>query len=174
MTVQDSLKSALGQGFDSRAIANRILERARARGVNLTIMQLVKLIYFAQGWYLGVLDKPLTFHAPQAWQYGPVYPLVYKAFPNAGSTPLGGLIVDGKTGAPFHADFQDDEDQLIDWILDKYGTMHAFQLSKLTHADDGPWKTTIDSSGLYSEIPASLMRSYFKRFVASDEPARQS
>jgi uncharacterized phage-associated protein len=174
MTALSSAIGALGQGFDSRAIANKILEKAAARGQPLTIMQLVKLIYFAQGWYLAFVDKPITYHPAQAWQYGPVYPHVYKAFPKAGSAPLQGLILDKATGKPYVADFHDDEAELIDWILEQYGRMHAFQLSQLTHADDGPWKITYDATGPYSEIPLSLMRSYFKRFVALDEPVGQS
>jgi uncharacterized phage-associated protein len=173
MTALQSAISALGQGLDSRALANKILQRAADRGQSLTIMQLVKLIYFAQGWYLAFADKPITYHPAQAWQYGPVYPHVYKAFPKAGSAPLQGLILEKSTEKPYTANFTDDENELIDWILERYGKMHAFQLSQLTHADDGPWKITIDKSGAYSEIPIPLMTSYFKRFVAKDEPAGQ-
>jgi len=160
--------TAVGLGYDSRAIANSILEKARAKGMNLTMMQLVKLIYFAQGWYLAFRDKPITYHPAHAWQYGPVYPLVYKAFPNAGSSALSGVILDRNTGTPYAAELSDDESDLLDWIVDDYGKMHAFELSKSTHTDDGPWKITIDRAGAYSEIPNSLMQSYFKRFVNQD------
>ncbi|WP_337186146.1 Panacea domain-containing protein [Phenylobacterium sp.] len=131
-------------------------------------MQLVKLIYFAQGWYLAFVGKPITSHKAHAWQYGPVYPLVYKAFPGAGSRPLDGLITDKITAEPYRANFTDDEEALIEWIVDEYGKLHAFDLSRRTHADDGPWKAAIDRSGTYSEIPDSDLQSYFRQFVRDD------
>jgi len=161
--------SAFGLGHDSRAIANRILEVAQAAGRNLTIMQMVKLIYFAQGWFLAFTGRPLTSHKAQAWQYGPVYPLVYKAYPGAGSNPLDGLIVNKVTGQPYSADLDDDEKAVIDWIVADYGPLHAFDLSKRTHTDDGPWKKAFDHSGAYSEIPDADLKAYFKKFVKDDE-----
>lgn len=170
MAVMDSVNEALSIGFDSRAVANRILTKASAKGRSLTIMQLVKLIYFSQGWYLAFTDKPLTYHPAQAWQYGPVYPHVYKAFPKAGSSLLDGLILDKSTGKPYEMAASEDEDHMIDWVLAEYGTAHAFDLSRMTHVDDGPWKQTIDATGPYSEIPNSLLKAYFKRFIRQDEP----
>jgi uncharacterized phage-associated protein len=164
----NALTSAVGLGYDSRAVANKILETARAKGRPLTIMQLVKLIYFAQGWYLAFVDKPITFHKAQAWQYGPVYPLVYKAFPGAGSAPLDGAICDKITGKPYTADFDEDEEALFEWIVDEYGKMHAFDLSRVTHIDGGPWAKAIARSGTYSEIPDADLKAYFKQFVKDE------
>ena len=153
---------------DSRAVANKFLELVQGRGKSLTIMQMVKLIYFAQGWHLAFMDTPLTFHAPQAWKYGPVYPLVYKAYPDAGSRPLSDAIMNSATDAPYSATLTSDETDLLNWVLDNYGSVHAFDLSNLTHAEDGPWKYVVDNLGLYKDIPDSLMKSYFKKFLKDD------
>lgn len=159
------LMDAIGLGYDSRAVANRILEAARKKGRPLTIMQLVKLLYFAQGWYLAFMDKPITFHKAQAWQYGPVYPLVYKAYSGAGSSALDAPILDKISGQPYAADFSEDELAMIEWIVDEYGKLHAFDLSRQTHVDGGPWATAIARSGTYSEIPDADLKAYFKKFV---------
>ncbi|WP_156414013.1 hypothetical protein [Fulvimarina pelagi] len=45
---------------DARAIANLILEEAQRRGIQLTEMQLIKLVYFVNGWSLELLDEPLV------------------------------------------------------------------------------------------------------------------
>lgn len=161
----DKGMNVLGQGYDSRAIANKILECAQKKGYRLTIMQLVKLIYFAQGWSLAFRDKPITYHPAQAWQYGPVYPHVYKAYPGSGSTPISHLITNKTTGEVFDVDLDDEEKNLIDSIVDEYGNTHAFSLSKMTHTEEGPWQKTINTYGVYAEIPNAYMKEYFKRFV---------
>lgn len=53
-------------GHDSRAVANRLIEMADERGISLTIVHLVKLVYFAHGWHLGLFHRPLIRHAVQA------------------------------------------------------------------------------------------------------------
>ena len=37
----------------------------------ITTMQLLKLVYIAHGWMLGLYDKPLISDEVEAWQYGP-------------------------------------------------------------------------------------------------------
>lgn len=167
--VKRKLMNVAKIGYDSRAIANEILKKAQEKGVRLTIMQLVKLIYFAQGWSLALMDAPLSSHSAQAWQYGPVFPHVYKAFPKSGAQKISDLIINKSKGEEYSADLSKDEEDLIDWVIDEYGSMHAFELSKLTHVEGGPWKQVVDTNGFYSEIPNSLMTKYFKRFV--DEAA---
>lgn len=156
------------QGRDSRAVANKILEIARAKGISLTIMQLVKLMYFAQGWALAFFGKPLTKHDVRAWQYGPVYPLVYKAYRGAGARALSEPVLNAETGDAYTSDYSDDELKLLDWVVDKYGRMHAFRLSELSHAPDGPWKKTVDDEGYFAEIPEDLLKAHFDQFVAAD------
>lgn len=156
-------------GHDSRAVANKILMAAKAQNINLTIMQLVKLVYFAQGWCLAFFDTPLTKDDAEAWQYGPVYPMVYKAYPKSGSDPIRGLIANSATGKPFSSSFSEEEESLIDWVVGEYGKIHAFQLSKLTHEAGTPWKLTVDNEGYYADIPTRLMKQYFKQFVEEEE-----
>jgi uncharacterized phage-associated protein len=45
--------------YDARAIANLLLEFAETRNVRLTQIALLKLLYFAHGWYLARTGKPL-------------------------------------------------------------------------------------------------------------------
>src|SRR5579862_1609210 len=115
-------------GHDSRAVANRILEAARARGISLTIMQLLKLVYYAHGWNLAAYGEPLTRDAAEAWQYGPVYPTVYRALKNG--TEIVGPVRDFRTGVAVVDNFSPTEEAIIDFVVDNYGRMHAFQLSQ--------------------------------------------
>lgn len=147
---------------DSRAVANYILDMAEEKGMRLTLMQLIKLVYLADGWWLAFTKgESLTHDRPHAWQYGPVQPKLYKAFRGVGARPIEGKAFDRQTGLPFQSDFSDDERELIDNVLDSYGKLSAFALSNMTHQPETPWSLTYDSEGAYSEIPKDLIMRHF-------------
>ncbi len=50
------------RGHDSRAVANRLIDHADEEDGLVTILQLVKFVYFAHGWTLAVYDRPLIYH----------------------------------------------------------------------------------------------------------------
>lgn len=146
---------------DARAVANEILRRANKLGINLTIMQLIKLVYLANGWSLALLGRPLVKQSAQAWQYGPVYPHVYKTFNRFGATPITDVARDKRTGIEFAEHFDEDESALIDAVVNAYGRMHAFQLSNIMHRAGTPWSVTFEESGPYSEIPENRIKEHF-------------
>ena len=59
--------------FESLTVADGFLELSRERHRALTPMQLLKLVYIAHGWRLGLYGKPLIRDEIQAWQYGSYY-----------------------------------------------------------------------------------------------------
>jgi uncharacterized phage-associated protein len=85
---------------DPRAIANHILRLRSEEGKSLTIMQLIKLVYFADGWSMELLGKPLSRDNAQAWKFGPVYPTVYSAFKHFGSSAVADEARSKETGLP--------------------------------------------------------------------------
>ena len=80
------------QTHDERAIANKMLQLANANDLALTSMQLLKLVYLAHGWSIVLFDRPIISASPQAWQYGPVYPRIYKSIKKSGSSAVTELI----------------------------------------------------------------------------------
>lgn len=157
---------------DPRAIANKILEiREQQTGEPLTVMQLIKLVYIADGWSLALRNKPLSNDTPQAWQYGPVYPTVYKAFSHFGSQPITSPAVHKGTDLPYAEEFAPDEEELLRAVVKGYGKLSAFGLSRLTHQSGTPWKEAFDR-GAYSNIDRETMKTHFlglreKRLVAA-------
>lgn len=132
----------------STEIANEFIRRAKANNTLLTQMQLQKLVYIAHGWYLAIHDTALTSDSTQAWDYGPVYPLLWEALKSYGSRPVTETIKVGDTGAGCFMDNADqevvanlNEEQsiFIDKIYNTYAAFHAFQLSAMTHKQDTPW-----------------------------------
>lgn len=151
----------------STEIANEFIKRAQERGLALTQMQLQKLVYLAHGWTLAVLGGPLVTDRVQAWEYGPVYPALYRALKRYGSAPVSRLIVHGDfdrlkpfSQTPVQAGLTPQEHSLIDKVFDAYGGYPAFQLSALTHEPNSPWSKVTATNAV---IPDELIKDYFVR-----------
>lgn len=153
---------AAGEARDARAVANEILYEAWRQGLTLTVMQLVKLVYLAQGWSLALYDRRMFMHDVQAWQYGPVVPVVYKAFSRFGSRPIDEAARDKASGLEYGDIFDEREKSLIKRIVAAYGPKHAYDLSSMMHKPGTPWSTTKDTEGLHKEIPVDRMRTFFR------------
>ena len=146
---------------DARAVANEIVRYGQQRGQRFTVMQLIKLVYLVQGWGLALLDRPIIRQNVQAWQYGPVYPHIYKPLSRFGSAPVHDVIVDKASGLPFSEAFGADETELIHTVVDQYGKMHAFTLSSLMHKPGTPWTEIFTTAGPYKDIPNDLIKRHF-------------
>lgn len=150
--------------FDSRAVANKILELAERHNKNLTMMQLIKLVYIAHGWWLKASNgEPLTLDTAEAWQYGPVNRNVYQSFRSFGSRliPVGFRASDPATGFPYSGEFSEEQERMIDSVVSNYGHIHAYALSDMTHQPGTPWSVATESNGYYAPIPNELIHSHF-------------
>jgi uncharacterized phage-associated protein len=155
---------------DSRAVANEMLAIAEAEGIQLTPMQLLKLVFFAHGWSVGLRDKPLIFHDAYAWQYGPVIREVYWAFSEFGRHPITSPAAD-KRGIPFTDRFSTDERKLMKAIVRSYGQMHAYKLSDLSHREGSPWSQTY-KAGQRLRIKPAAIKSYYQGLARRQHESR--
>lgn len=145
---------------DSRTVANRFLKLARENGTTLTSMQLLKLVYIAHGWMLGLYGSALIQDDVQAWQYGPVIPKLYNAVRKYGSSPITEeLLVLGDRG------FNESEESIIQQVYDAYGDKSGPALSRLTHAAGTPWKLTYEPGEFGTPIPQDLIEDHYKRLA---------
>jgi uncharacterized phage-associated protein len=137
---------------DALAVANWFLARAESEGKTLDPMKLQKLIYFAHGWALALADVPLISERPQAWEFGPVIPVVYHEFKSFGRKPIRGRAAtfdwsvytdtNSLLNLPIvEPTINDDPDAeaLLDRIWEVYGSLSGIQLSNMTHMPDGAW-----------------------------------
>jgi uncharacterized phage-associated protein len=150
---------------DPRAIANRILQLRSETGKSLTVMQLIKLVYIADGWAVALLGKPLSKADPQAWQYGPVYPELYRAFKKFGSNPVTEPAKIAGTDVPYGEEFSSDEEGVMRAVVDGYGKLSAYQLSNLTHQSETPWSKAF-GNGAYSIISLKEIEDHFASLKA--------
>jgi uncharacterized phage-associated protein len=131
--------------YDARAVSNYFLDRAEKTGARLTVLTLLKILYFAHAWYLAKYRIPLVGQPFEAWKYGPVNRVVYDQFKNYGRRPIENRAV---SFDPILASFSvtaykfDQETEVfLDNIYDYYSQFHPYTLSDLTHEAGGPWDT---------------------------------
>ena len=149
-------------GHDARAIANHILDMAKEQGRDITVMQLLKLIYIANGWSWALLGKQLVRDPVEAWQYGPVYPSVYRDFRRFGGQPIREKSAMLNGALPYSCRLDDQQRELLDSTVRHYGSLHAFRLSEMTHEPGTPWSQIREGNGAYTEIPQKLIRAHFE------------
>ena len=151
--------------FPPLAVANAVLEEAHAQGKSLTIMQLLKLVYIAHGWSLGLLNMPLVDEEPEAWQHGPVFPAIYREFRRFGSQPIT-TLASGPFGSIPHADLSEQQQTIIRSVVQGYGDMHAFALSRMTHQPDTPWDRVYQGGkGVSDDISNAIIAEHYKKLA---------
>ena len=150
------------------SIARFFVERADStvddefESSDLTHLKLQKLLYYAQGWALVKLGKPLFSNPLFAWEHGPVVTDAYHELKKFRSTIITLERFDEAVGAV--TDVLDEEvKDLLTQVYDTYGIYNGWGLREMTHEED-PWKNAYPSG----EITTDALLTYFKRI--DDEP----
>lgn len=99
----------------------------------LTHLRLQKLLYYTQGWSLGLFGTTLFRERIEAWAHGPVVRDVYPRFANFGNQPI------PPEGIAAAAGLSEDEQEIIGSVWEAYKGFSATSLRDKTH-DEPPWK----------------------------------
>lgn len=142
---------------DARIVANRFLELASGQSKLLTPMQILKLVYIAHGWMLGLNGRPLISQPVEAWQYGPVVRDVYN-----GVRSYGRNAVTSPISAPRDPlDFL--EDDMVQQVFKLYGNMDGIALSNITPMPETPWAETYEPRSFGTIISNDLIAAHYQR-----------
>lgn len=95
--------------------------------------KLQKLTYYAQSWSLAWTGRPLFQEPIQAWDDGPVAPVLYQV--NKYETGPMGTDLPGAAAKNLHPDAA----KIVDSVLDFYGKLNKEALIELTHGE-APWR----------------------------------
>ena len=132
--------------YDPRAVANKLLDLADIIGAGdmpITPLALQKLLYLVHFRFLAATGQAAVKGSFEAWQYGPVHPVVYNAFSEFGRNPITARArgKDLITGEDRALDIPTDKTlhQIIVQVLSSVGYMSARRLVDLSHAPNGPW-----------------------------------
>lgn len=154
--------------YSSLSIANYFVYKSMDEGVSITPMKVLKLVYIAHGWHLGIRKEPLIMEQTEAWKYGPVIESVYRVFKKFGRNDIDSLQFLSKDDKMEFTDLLKNEDDraLLDRVWEVYRDYTATELSSLTHMPETPWYTTWNEKGgsLKSGaiIPNAAIRAYYE------------
>jgi uncharacterized phage-associated protein len=129
--------------YDARAVANFFIGRASECARPISAMTLLKVLYFAHGWYLAKNHRALVAQPFEAWKHGPVVRVVYEQIKGQGSKPITSKLTSFDINRRDFVEARcfldaETEDFLAD-IFDCYSQFHPFTLSDLTHIEGSPW-----------------------------------
>ncbi|MDA7845323.1 DUF4065 domain-containing protein [Rickettsiales bacterium] len=94
-------------------------------------MELLKLSYIAHGFSLALRDKPLLNCNIEAWPLGPVVANMYYDYRKQGSRNIETIESESST-------LDDQEEEIIEVVIEKYKDKTAYELSDLTHDEGTP------------------------------------
>lgn len=139
--------------------AKLVLSEAKAKSKDLNLTQLQKITYICDGVLLARFDLNLIDENCRAWDYGPVYPKIYKWYSKKKS---GGIDLSLSRSAESFIKGNPDVKEVVDAVLDKFGGMSARTLSSWSHQKGSPWDIARNTTGMYSQISKDVMKLFFK------------
>ncbi len=148
------------------SVAKYILVKAEEQSRMLTPMKLIKLVYMAHGWMLGLYGRPLFRENAEAWKYGPVIRELYRevkqyrnnSIPPSRFKPVG-----------IDLNFDEDEKSVMDQTVSVYGRYSAIHLSMMTHAKGTPWDIVYNEIGHDFVIPNDLIEEHYASLYESND-----
>lgn len=99
----------------------------------MTHKKLQKLCYYAQAWYMALMNKPLVDAEFQAWIHGPVCPALYDKY------KVHGWIDIEKEEVPDNIRQNEEIYEFLKQIYRIYGDLNGNELEMLTHSER-PWQ----------------------------------
>lgn len=136
-------------------VADHILWLRTARNEETTPMHVIKLVYIAHGWMLGIYNVPLINEDVEAWKYGPVISSVYHRFKFYGATPID-IPVRNQ-----YKNMSKEQSIVIKKVVEEYSEFTALQLSTITHFEHSPWSKVVNDYGVGTIIPNQVIRQYY-------------
>lgn len=140
----------------------------------VTPLTLQKLLYYIQGNYAAIYDKPLFDALCEAWVHGPVYRNVYNLFRDFKYNPIDDdrFVPLKESALPLTPEAK----EVVDRVLDTFGMYSGKVLESITHKE-APWldarKGFLPDETSHAEISLDAMKSYFKRWMRSITSGRR-
>ena len=133
-------------------------EKEQGDGDNITLLKLLKLLYYAEGCSLAVGNGSLLDEDIIAWEHGPVVVEVYQQY----------------CRDPYNLPFDENKDKesikkitptdenLLNQVYERFGQDSAWGLREKTHRER-PWlEATENGTVLKKKISRDTMKEYFK------------
>lgn len=133
---------------------------------DISKLKLQKLLYYTQGYYSALYDKPLFEEEIQAWQHGPVVKEVYQEFRSIDNNFI--PTEENKMSDEEIAKLDKNKRELIEDVFYLMGQYSAWKLRDKTH-EESPWKDNYKEGEKDIVIPKNEIKKYFKQYVENDD-----
>ena len=121
---------------------------------DMTNMKLQKFLYFAQIISLAKNRKPLFSEEIQAWQYGPVVPVVYELYKDKGVETI-------RPEADERCETDPNLEIILNMVFELYNKYSSRQLVEITHKH-APWKDVYKPDERGIVITNSSIENFYK------------
>lgn len=121
-------------------------------------LKLQKLLYYSQGFHLALYNESLFPEPIEAWQHGPVCPVVYRHFKQYD----GGAIPMPEGFDP--SSIPEQARGVLKEVHRAYGQFSAWRLRELTHKEP-PWANHYRPEARGIVIPIEEMKTFFDTLV---------
>ncbi len=141
--------------YSGLVIADYFVRECLKKRIPITNMSVLKMIYFAHGFYYALKGKKLVDDPFYAWPWGPVEKKTYDCFKKYVSSPI---IATSETTDKELAKLDADKD--LTSFLNQFlplANIDPFLLSQKSHEAGGPWAVT----PAYQEIDDRIIQVYF-------------
>jgi len=159
MATAEAEPRAVDTGVPAWVVAEHILYLRQEMGLPTTNFELLKLVYIAHGWMLGLTGKPLIQDSVHAWDLGPVVMSVYRRYRLFGSGPI------ETPSTTMESLLTDEQAALVADVIDSYKEMGFRRLFAITHHPDTPWYAVYHSEGRNAVIPDELTKQHYRKLA---------
>ena len=159
-------------------IANYFISKKKEPDYTIDNYKLNKLVYFAYGYSLAILDKEIFGESIQAWRYGPVIPSIYHEFKRFGVDYIKEPAIHfSETNRKRTVPKVDPKDKktinILETIYQKYGSCSKEDFKKMIHRKNSPWEICYLEGKDYVVIDKREIKRYFKDLLPLEFPSKK-
>jgi uncharacterized phage-associated protein len=144
-------------------------EKARVDGEDaapdMTPLKMQKLLYYCQGYSLGIYNEPLFAESIQAWDHGPVVRIIYNTFQHLRDSCIPFI---GKE----ESNLDEQAKKIARIVMQDKGRFSAWALRDMTH-NEKPWVHTYANLGRNSVITEEIMQEFFAHCFEKELPPEE-
>ena len=138
--------------YSAKEIGKYIINKCTIDEEYISNLQLQKILFYIQEYYIKTKKEPIFTDEIQAWQFGPVVPEVYYEYCGYGAMPIYN---------EYKTQIDEEEKRIIDPIIETKRAMKPWQLVEETHKKDGAWDRVYNHGiGNKQVIPVEYIERY--------------
>lgn len=145
-------RESLSAPYDVLDLAKYIIMKCAKDGCPISNLHLQKILYYIQKLFLS-RGEVAFLDAIEAWNIGPVVPVVYNRFCGFGAMPI---------SLTFDMDKEiDGSENGIDHLIEEKRVLMPWEMVNEVHREAGAWARVYDDGrGLEKQIPLDMIRQY--------------